>query len=184
MSDLSQASLGLGILPPLTAPYFDSSVFLAHIKQEAIPSRTSTRFAITNRLFSDAEQGKFKIYTSFFTLAEVRRLRESEKTLQSNEIPQVNELFARFLENEWIVPIELGRLIGEKAQSLGAQYGMNPGDAVHLASAIVAECNVLLVWDKRTFLNKLPPSTDPSVRFVEGVSILEPYWEGLAPTTS
>jgi len=173
-SQAGQQSLGLQTLPPLTSPYVDSSVFLAHIKGETIPCRGSTRIEITRGLFHGAEAGRYKLYTSFLTLAEVRRLRESGKTLAPDELPQVNQLFARFLENAWLVPVELGRLVAEKAQTLGASYGMNPPDAVHLASAILAGCNVLMVWDKGRFSNLF--STGP----VEGVYVLEPYFEGLA----
>ncbi len=53
----SQQSWLPGLFPPLTAPYFDSSLFLAHL---------------------------------IFTLAEVRRLRESTKSLEPSELPAVN----------------------------------------------------------------------------------------------
>jgi predicted nucleic acid-binding protein len=176
MADAAQGSLGLALPPPLITPYFDASLFLAHIKEEQTPARDSrTRFEITTALFTQAEQGKFKIHTSFLTLAEVRRLRESKKELEPDELPKVNGLFARYLENEWIVPIEVGRRVGEEAQRLGALYAMSPTDAIHLASAIVAGCNVLLVWDKPTFLDRLPQGSQAGVKVLEGVQVLEPY---------
>ena len=176
MVEPSQAPLGLPLLPPLTTPYFDASVFLAHIKEEPIPARDGrTRFEITQILFDQAEQGQYQIHTSFQTWAEVRRLRESSKELTPDELPKVNSLFTKYLENEWILPIEVGREVGEKAQELGAIYGMNPADAIHLASAILAGWNVLLVWDKPTFLMKLPEGSRPDIRVVEGLEVLEPY---------
>lgn len=174
----TQPSLPLDTLPPLTAPYLDASVFLAHIKEETIPCRGMTRFEITTALFQGAELGKYKIYTSFLTIAEVRRLKESGKELTSDELPKINGLFTRFMENEWIVPIEIGRVVAEKAQELGATYGMSPTDAIHLASAIVAGCNVLMVWDKRKFSDLFRSNS------CEGVHILEPYWEGIIPMKS
>ena len=163
-------------MPPLNRPYFDASVFLAHIKEEPIPARDGrSRFDITSALFAQAESGVFQIHTSFQTWAEVRRLRESQKELGTEELPLVNRLFSRYLENEWIVPIEVGRLVGEKAQELGAMYGISPTDAIHLASAILGGCAVLLVWDKQSFFLKLPEGTQPDIRVVEEVQILEPY---------
>lgn len=173
--ETGQAPLALETLPPLEKPYLDSSVFLAHIKQEDIPCRGTTRAAITTGLFQGAEQGRYRIYTSFMTIAEVRRLRESGKELTGDELPAVNALFDRFLENQWIIPIEVGRAVAEKAQELGARFGMSPTDAVHLASAVLAGCNVLMVWDKGRFSGLFKDAP------FEGVHVLEPYWEGVTP---
>lgn len=170
----NQSSLGLSTLPPITKPYLDASVFMAHIKKEKTPSRGRTRIEITRDLFSDAETTRFKLHTSFLTIAEVRRLKESKKTLTSDELPTARELFNRYIENEWIEPIIVDRLVAEKAQELGAQYGMSPTDAIHLASAILWQCDVLMVWDKNTFTKHFSPD-EP----IEGVYVMEPYWEGV-----
>ena len=73
------------------------------------------------------------------------------------------------------MPIALDRPVAEKAQEVGAMYGIAGAHAVHLASAIVAGCNVLLVWDKPTFLSRLPAGPEPDIRQVENVLVLEPY---------
>lgn len=122
----SQPAFNLPTLPPLERPYLDSSVFLAHIKGERTPSRGTTRIAITTGLLEGAEQRRYQLFTSFLTWAEVRRLREARKELTPDELPMVNGLFTRFLENGWLTPIEVSRLVGEKAQELGATYGMVP----------------------------------------------------------
>src|SRR5262249_47184123 len=116
----------------------------------------------------------YKILTSFFTLAEVRRVRGSQERLQQDELENINQMFADFLEHEWIEPIELGRSVAEKAQTLGAIYGINPGDAVHLPSAIMGGAKMLLAWD-RGWLNRIPEG------ICEGVRILEPFWTGALP---
>jgi len=80
------------------------------------------------------------------------------------------------MEHEWIIPVEVSRAVAEKAQELGAAHGMSPTDAIHLASAIITQgCIVLMVWDKGTFSGKFQSGP------VEGVHVLEPYFEGLAP---
>lgn len=168
-----QAELQVEMLPPLERPYLDSSVFFAHIKEEQIPCRETTRLEITTNLFQGAKDGKYKIHTSFLTLAEVRRLKEAKKELTADELPKVRRLFSEFLEHEWILPIEVNRDIGEAAQELGAEFGMSPTDAIHLASAIYAGCNVLMVWDKGRFSNLFKDGP------YKGVHVLEPYWEGI-----
>lgn len=70
-------------------------------------------------------------------------------------------------------PIEVNRDIAEIAQEIGAKHNLSPIDSIHVASAIWWKCDVLLVWDKNTLLNKFPDGT------IEGVRICEPYWEGL-----
>lgn len=91
-----------------------------------------------------------------------------------DELPAAQKLFTNYIENEWIEPIVVDRRVAEKAQELGASYSMSPTDAIHLASAILWQCNVLMVWDKGTFTKAF----DPDVPF-EGVQIMEPYWEGV-----
>ncbi len=176
---------GFTALPALKRPYFDASVFLAHLKQEATACRNTTRFDITTRLFADAEAGKFQIYTSFITITEVRRLQITrgvfKQPLDASELATINGLFRKYLENAWIVPIEVGRLVAEKAQELGAQYDISTQDAIHLASAIIAGCDALLIWDK-AFLSKFPiRDATNAVRIVENIILTEPYWQGLKP---
>jgi len=176
---VEQGHLRLETLPPISDPYLDASVLLAHIKVEQIlTGRGRTRAEITTALFEGAEQGRYKIITSTLTIAEVRRLRESGKELSPDELPAINALFKRFMEHEWIILVEVSRAVAEKAQELGAVYGMNPPDAIHLASAILTPgCSVLMVWDK-SFSGKFQAGP------VEGVHVLEPYFEGLAPLPS
>lgn len=193
----SRPQMDLGTLPPLTQPYLDSSVFVAHVKKELNVSRGTTRFDITTQILKGAEDGKYKIYTSFLSIAEVRRLKEKTEQLTSEELPVINDLFRRFMEHEWIMPVEVNRTIAEKAQELGATYrwilpstpqpgrrrkkseeakpeiySLSPTDAIHVASAIITKCNVLMAWDKRlvSLFRETP---------IEGVTIIEPYWEGI-----
>jgi predicted nucleic acid-binding protein len=176
VSTSPQAVLGLETMPEIDNPYLDSSVFIAHIKQETLPASGGlTRVQITRALLNGAAQGRFRIRTSFWTLAEVRRVRSAQEQLTADELPTVNSLFAEYFEHRWIEPVELGREIAEKAQTLGAIYGILPGDAVHLASAILSGSKLLMAWDK-PFLAAFPTGE------CEGVRILEPFWEGAIPT--
>ena len=174
MADSSERQLfETNMPPPLERPYLDSSVFLAHIKEEKLKCPDGrTRIEITTHIFEDAEQSKYTIYTSTVTLAEVRRLKEAEKELTEAELQKIKDLFNRYMQHEWIYLIEVNREIGEKAQDIGAKYGITPLDAIHLASAIWWQCNVFLVWDKHSLTKKIPDCQ------IEGVYIIEPYWEG------
>ena len=137
---------------PFTKPYLDSSVFFALVKQEQIICPGGlTRWEVARHIFEDAQSGKYTLYTSTATIAEVK-IRD-------------------FFEHQFIQPIDVTREIAEKAQELGAEHGINPIDAIHLATAIWWGCDVLLVWDKR-FSQPFEGET------LEGVRVTEPYWEG------
>ena len=77
--------------------------------------------------------------------------------------------YASSLPIEYIQLVEVNREIGEKAQTLGATYGITPLDAIHLATAIWWECDVFLYWDKA-----LAAALGPGP--IENVALAEPYW--------
>ena len=172
----SQQALETNTLPPLENPYLDSSVFLAHIKKETtLCPDGRPRFELTTGIFNDAQAGKYTIFTSTVTIVEVRRIKGSTIRLTESERKEVNDLFKDFLEHEWIYPIEVNREIAEKAQDIGATYNLTPMDSIHVASAIWWGCTTLFAWDKKTLTSRIPEGV------IEGVHIMEPYWEGIPP---
>lgn len=153
------------VTEPFARPCLDSSVFFALVKQEQITGPGGlTRWEIARRIFEDAESGKYTIFTSTITIAEVRRIRERTKPLDRKEIQQVQ----RFLQRSFIQTIDVTREIAEMAQELGAEHGISPIDAIHLATAIWNGCDVLFVWDKR-FSGRFESGP------IGGVTITEPY---------
>lgn len=172
---VSNQTIFTGEVPKLEKPYLDSSVFMAHVKQETkICANGQRRCDITANIMADAQKGKYVLYTSVITIAEVRRLKESKKELTSQELAEFNERFAEFAEHDWMMPVEVNRDIAEEAQKLGAKYGISPMDALHVASALYWECNVFMVWDKNSLTSKLPQN-------LNNLYICEPYWEGIIP---
>ena len=158
------------VTEPFTRPYLDSSVFFALVKQEHIVGLGGLmRWEIARRIFEGAESDKYTIFTSTITIAEVRRIREQTEPLDREEIRQVQ----RFLQRSFIQTIDVTREIAEMAQELGAEHGMSPIDAIHLATAVWNGCDVLLVWDKR-FSRRFEGSP------IGGVTVMEPYCNGTA----
>lgn len=130
------------------APYFESSVWISWIKKETIDG--VPRGEIVEHLLKHAERGAFPIYTSTLTLAEVHKRRHND--MLTND--QDEEILAYF-EHEYIRFIDVDRMIGEHANRLCRDTSLVPprtklllpNDAIHLASAIRAKCDVLLAWD-------------------------------------
>ena len=128
------------------------------------------RWEIIRNILNGAETGQYGIYTSTATIAEVRRIRSRTEQLDQAELQQIQEFF----QHQYIYTIDVTREIAEKAQELGAEYGITAIDSIHLATAIWWGCDVLLVWDK-------PFSQHFENSLIEGVRVAEPYWEGQLP---
>lgn len=60
---------------------------------------------------------------------------------------QITKIQAMF---EWpfLKKIYIDERVAQKAVELSRQFGLKPGDAVHVASAIIGKCNSLQKWDK------------------------------------
>lgn len=122
-------------------PYLDSSVFIAWIKGEIVG--TIDRKDVANHIFYLATQNHFQIFTSAVTLAEVHKIKGNPNSLR----PDQDENLLKFFESEFILIIEVDREIGERANQFCRDYGLLPMDALHLACALRANCDVLLAWD-------------------------------------
>jgi predicted nucleic acid-binding protein len=52
-----------------------------------------------------------------------------------------------YLENDFIVWVEVDIPLGKAARDLARAHALKPGDAIHAATAIRAKCDQLLTWD-------------------------------------
>lgn len=136
-------------------PYLDASVFIAWIKGEVVAG--AERGKIAAHILTLAERGEFLIHTSAITLAEVHKKRR-KPTLEESEDEQVLAYF----EHDYVKLIDVDRRIGEQANGFSRQYSISPNDAIHLACALRAECDVLLAWD-----SPLTGVTHPAIRIEE-----------------
>ncbi len=145
-------------------PYLESSVFIAFIKGEVIGG--VDRGEIAQNIFDDAANGRWPVFTSTFTLAEVFRDRRRPQLSVTEE-----QRIDAFFQHEYIKLVTLDRDVAELARKLARAHGLRPADAVHLASAIKAKADELLTWDEGNF---------PINHTIEGVAIRLPYWFGQA----
>jgi predicted nucleic acid-binding protein len=154
--------------PLYKKPYLDSCVFIAWIMGERPPIKRrgkivksedgtelcEERALICENLLKLARQGVFSIVTSAITLAEVHK-KKSEPRLTDEKTQD----FLNFCKNDFINIVVVDRKIGEEANALCQKYRLYPNDAIHLACAKKANCDVLLSWDGP--LNKI---TDAGIR--------------------
>lgn len=136
---------------PYVRPYFDSAIFISWLKGDddgpLADGTRGDRFPISRQVMLQAEQGVFPIVTSYFTMAEVFKKKGDGNQALTDE---QNGKIVKYFESEWIEWVPVERLIGEESNALLVKYRkerLRPCDAIHLASAIRAKCDVLLTWD-------------------------------------
>lgn len=130
-------------------PYIDSSVFIGWIHEEVIDGVDRKRIA--EHIITRAGNGDFQVFISALTLAEVHKKRGHERLTESED-----EEILDFFENDFIEVIDVDRELGEQANRFCRTYGLSPADAIHLACALRADCDVLLSWDEELVAAKHP----------------------------
>lgn len=119
--------------------YWDSSAFLAYFQEE------TNRVANCEATLEDAEAGKILIVTCALTLAEVLAIRGKERLPPS---PEMKRKVVDFFKNEYISVQNVTRQVAEIARDLVWENGVDPKDAVHVASALAVEAPILETFDK------------------------------------
>lgn len=97
------------------------------------------RFSICEAVLANAEEGKYEIVTSCFSLVEACK--------GSND-GRADDL-SNFFKRDWIIAIPVDFEIGRAAQALQSRndIGLGPQDATHVASAIRAKADQINTFD-------------------------------------
>lgn len=171
---------------PLLRHYFDASALLAWLKKEEVVG--DLRWWHCEQLLEQAQRGESIIFISGVTFAEVTGGKGKSRGIHlTTGYEDVKEVVRAFFENDYIEVVEVGRVVGEFAQQLIWDFStLDPIDAIHLASALVAGCDVLFTYDGD--LLKLVGLTDRfhvdrtvETRFspaVSSIRIVRPHWDG------
>lgn len=121
--------------------YWDSCSFLGLINSEA--GKHQDCLAV----WSEAKGGRSVIYTSFFTYAEVFKVKceGKAKPLPIDNDKPVEEV----LQQPFIIPVVVDELIGIAARRLMRSYPecKKPSDAVHLATALRLNVDEMHTYD-------------------------------------
>lgn len=143
-----------------TRPYLDSSVYIAAIKGPG--SEPAGRAELARHLLTEAERGTYRVTASTWVAVEVYKVKG---TPPQSDVDLVE--IDKYLQQPFFDWYEVDLLMAFEARRIARQYGLHPGDAVHLATAIRAGCDELLRWDKNW----------PAGNY-EGVEVRDPYWFG------
>lgn len=126
--------------------YWDACAWIAFIQKEKVelPSgQVEDRESMRRSVLIAAKAGKVEIATSTLSLAEVYKDPTSASEAASR--------FHEFLKLEYVLLVTLDRAVGEKARELmqGGYSGLKPPDAIHIATAIVANAREMQTFDRK-----------------------------------
>ncbi len=135
--------------------YLDSSVFLAFLNgnEQYSPHAKSTIEA--------AERGELEVWTSYLTMAEVTKRRGLQFPRATNDERNVTQLF----QNPVIKFVAIEYVVGVYSQQIIWDFQKQPRDALHLAAAVFAKCEVVYAIDGGMF--EVNSRTSPRIKLPE-----------------
>lgn len=101
------------------------------------------REKLCRTVIAQAELGKIEIVTSCLSYAEVCRDRNRSRSEKDK--------IAAYFEHDYILPMPVDRQVGEEARELMLSDfpGLKPLDAIHIASAAVANVREMHTFDEK-----------------------------------
>jgi len=121
---------------PLTV-YWDANAFLTLLKKEA-------GYIDCEQVVEAAERGEIKIVTSAISLIEVIKLKSRTPMTEADE-----ELIRAYFESSYITVHSVDRSMAESARNLIWKYGVEPKDAIHVATALTMVVDEMHTADKK-----------------------------------
>ena len=117
--------------------YWDSDCFLGWLQAE------DGKIEPCRQVLNLAAKGEVEIITSALTIAEVLHIRGREP-IPSDKRQQVVDFFKR----SYIIPMSITRRIAEDSRELVWDHGIEPKDALHVATALSAKVDVFNTFDQ------------------------------------
>ena len=144
--------------------YWDTSCFICFLNR----SETERR-RICEDVLRHAQAGKILLHTSTWAIAETVRPRAKSlphaRRLTIQESAAIDGMFRW----SWIKKLDVDQRVAFRAVQLSRDFNLTPADAVHAATAILWNLDVLQRWDRDfSRVSHLIPSEDPTILTVSG----------------
>ncbi len=123
--------------------YWDACIFLNIIQGNEIDNGNILKTHV-----KDVVDGRIRIVTSTFTLAEVVKPKRSETKLSKSDEVIIKGAFTKD-----VILYELTRKIAERARELQWEIAVKPADSVHLATAELARVSYFATYDDELIKN-------------------------------
>lgn len=120
--------------------YWDACTFISRIQGDV------GRIADLEFITDEAAAGKVQIVTSALSIAEACHIR---RDCSADEKLRDIEAIGKFFDNDYIHVIQLTRKIATEAAKIAVQQGLKPPDAIHLATAIGSNCQIVHTYDDK-----------------------------------
>lgn len=117
--------------------YFDACLFI-----ELLQQADKERFDACDCLRLRAKKEELRIVTSTLTIAEVCKLKSSDKDYKAQ-----SQKILEFFEHEYFAIRPLDRQTAELANGMPNEFGLSPMDSIHVATAIVNRVSVMYTYD-------------------------------------
>ena len=117
--------------------YLDASVFVAHLNG-------NEKYSVAARsILREGELNRIQIYTSYLSVAEVVKKRVQGLRRLSNE----EEAISALMDQPFVTYIALETAVSTYSRYIVWDCGIQPRDAIHVASAIVSRCDLIYAID-------------------------------------
>jgi len=116
--------------------YWDSCVFIDRI------SKKPSVIAILEEITDAAARGDVVIIASTLCIAECVKIKDSKDSWTVQQ-----KLINDFFDNPWIELVQVDSMIAERAQDIARDHGVKPPDAIHIATAIARNADVMHSYD-------------------------------------
>ena len=128
--------------------YWDSACFLAVMKNEP-------QGQLCDGVIQAAEAGQVLLVTSTWTLTEVIRIKGWDAMAEADD-----NVIRAFFERDYIALRAVTEEIGHQSRRLAWQQRYSPKDAIHVATALDANCAVLDTFDLNLIKRGAPTGSD------------------------
>lgn len=122
----------------MTRFYWDSCAFIGRIQGD--PSRIIDLKFLTD----EAAAGRVQIVASALAVAEVSYIRR--ECSEAEKLRDIEEI-GKFFDNDYIHIVQVTRHIATEAAKIAVRHKVKPPDAIHLATAIASNCQVVHTYD-------------------------------------
>ena len=116
--------------------YWDSTVIIAYLNNE------QQRADICQAILDEAAAGNIVIYISALSMAEALKYRSRKPIAKENR-----QKVVEFFQNDYIRIINVDRFIARDAQELYWENGIDPKDAIIVATALKNKFTVMETYD-------------------------------------
>lgn len=120
--------------------YLDTSV-ISHLNQEDVPEKMEQ----TRKLWKMLQTGKYEVVISDLVLAEINECKEPKRTLLKEWLSQI--------DYERVEIIEETEEIAKEIIEDGILNQKSFDDCLHIASAILNDCNIIVSWNFKHMVN-------------------------------